>query len=99
MKVQIKRNQSELEVTVFGSLNTETAPILEEEIRQKWDEEIKSVVFDFQDLDYISSAGLRLLLLLSKKFAEPKKVAIINIKPEVKEVFLMTGFDAIIDIK
>jgi anti-sigma B factor antagonist len=54
------------------------------------------VVFDFSKLDYISSAGLRVILLVCKSVGEDKKVTIYNAKKDVREVFEMTGFDSFV---
>lgn len=94
MKTLISKDNDQLKVSVSGSLNTETAPDLEKVLIPELKSGIVSVSFDFTDLDYISSAGLRVLLLVCKKVGEDGKVIVKNAKPGVKEVFQMTGFDA-----
>jgi len=99
MKTNIAKENSIMKIQVSGIINTETAPEFEKEIMSKFDDFITSVVFDFSQLDYISSAGLRVLLLVCKKVGEDKKVTIRNAKPEVREVFEMTGFDSFLAIE
>ena len=81
--------------TVKGNLDTVTSPDLQSEI-DALDSAVKELVFDFASLDYISSAGLRVMLTANKKMtAAGGSMTIANTKPEVREVFDMTGFSDI----
>ena len=95
----IVKHGNELVVSLRGRLDTNTAPELEARLNE---EEINEalVVLDFTDLEYISSAGLRVLLSLKKKLASLKKeLEIHNINDVVKEVFNVTGFINILTVK
>lgn len=85
-------------VALTGRLDTLTSSDLETALDEVLDK-VQFLVFDFKDLDYISSAGLRVLLtaqkILSKKDGH---VSVINCSPEVKEVFSITGFSDILEI-
>lgn len=80
-----------LTITVKGRLNTITAPELENEIGELND--IKDLTFDLKDLEYISSAGLRVLLKAQKLMDKNEgKMKLINVNSSVNEVFEITGF-------
>ena len=81
-----------------GRLDTVTAPQLEAEIFDNA-ENITELVLDFRDLEYISSAGLRVLLAAQKRFAQTGGVTILDPNETVMEVFEMTGFAEILTIE
>ena len=98
MEINIKHGE-EMIVALQGRLDTTTSQELEAVLEK---EEVKEnlVVLEFKYLEYISSAGLRLLLSLKKKLEkDTKKLEIRNINDVVKEVFNVTGFINILDIK
>ena len=98
MDINIKHGE-EMVVALQGRLDTTTSQELEAVLEK---EEVKEnlVVLEFSELEYISSAGLRLLLSLKKKLEKDnKKLEIRNINDVVKEVFNVTGFINILDIK
>ena len=97
MEISVIRNEK-LVFVLKGRLDTTTAPLLEEKANLENVQE--DLVLDFKDLEYISSAGLRVLLVLKKKLdAIEKSLKIININDVVKEVFNVTGFSNILTIK
>lgn len=86
-------------IELEGRLDTTTSPLLDERINQ---EEIKEslVVIDFKQLEYISSAGLRVLLSTKKKLeASGKALEIHNINDVIREVFNVSGFINILNVK
>ena len=98
MEIQTTRNESTTTVKLIGRLDTMTSSQLEEAL-DEFIEDTIDLVFDMEELEYISSAGLRIILsaqkLLSKKGGN---VSIINCQPDVKEVFSITGFSDILSI-
>ncbi|MBQ1567515.1 MAG: STAS domain-containing protein [Erysipelotrichaceae bacterium] len=80
-----------------GRLDTTTAPELEAELKNSI-EGIDGLEFDLSDLDYISSAGLRVLLFAQKSMMG-KTMIVRNVKPEIMEVFEITGFNDILTIE
>ena len=89
---QEKVDMSTALLTLSGRLDTASAPVLERKIKQ-WGDDITELVLDFADLDYISSMGLRVLLVAKKALkADDRKLTIINMTEPVREVFVMTGF-------
>ena len=98
MEYKIDKNDSKVSVNVSGRIDTTTAPQLEEAILPELDGATE-VEIDFKDLEYISSAGLRLLLMLQKKMnAANGTFKIMNVNDFVMEVLEMTGFKDILTI-
>lgn len=98
MEYNIDKQDTTVNVTVSGRIDTTTAPQLEEALLPEIDD-AKEVVIDFKDLEYISSAGLRLLLMLQKKMNAVKgSFKIMNVNDFVMEVLEMTGFKDILTI-
>ena len=79
-----------------GRLDTNTSPELESEYK-KLDE--KNIVLDLEKLNYISSAGLRVLLTMQKEMNKKGSLEIINVCDEVLDIFEVTGFNDILNIK
>ena len=90
MEIHKERTGDRLRVGVSGRLDTLTAPQLEAELAELTG--VNALVFDFAGLDYISSAGLRVLLTVLKRLPSPGGVSVVNLSPVVREVFDMTGF-------
>ncbi|WP_330366885.1 anti-sigma factor antagonist [Butyrivibrio sp. WCD3002] len=84
-------NGKALTISLEGRLDTTTAPGLEEEINGSL-ENIEELTFDFAKLEYISSAGLRVLLSAQKKMNKQGKMVVKNVSEEVSEIFEVTGF-------
>lgn len=80
-----------LTIEIIGRLDTVTSPQLEEEIKASVGE-ANNLVLDFGKLEYISSAGLRVLLKSQKMMAKKGEMVIVNASETVKEVFELTGF-------
>lgn len=76
---------------IIGRLDTGTAPQLEEAV-QGIDDGVKTLVLDFEKLEYISSAGLRVLLKTQKSMMKKGKMIIKNANESIREVFELTGF-------
>ena len=97
MTIEIKRNAEETIIKLVGRLDTTTAPALDKTIG----EDIagtKSLVLDVKELEYISSAGLRVFLGAQKKMQKIGSMKVKNVREEVMEVFEMTGFADILTI-
>lgn len=87
-----------IQYTLEGRLDTSTAPELEEEIK-KISGDTKELVFDFAGLDYISSAGLRVLLAAQKTMMKQGNMKVINVNETINEVFEVTGFSDILTVE
>ena len=98
MTIEIKKNADELVLEITGRLDTITAPALDKTINENLGE-IKCLILDFKNLEYISSAGLRVLLGAQKKMQQIGSMKVINVCEEVMDVFEMTGFADILTIE
>ena len=98
MTIEIKRNAKETVIELVGRLDTTTAPSLDKTINDDLGNS-KNLVLDFNNLEYISSAGLRVLLGAQKKLQKIGSMKVINVCEEVMEVFEMTGFADILTIE
>ena len=98
--MEIKKNQSDdsLVVEIIGRLDAATAPQLEKELKSSL-EGIKNLTLDFSKLEYIASAGLRVLLVAQKRMNKQGSMTIKNVSSEVKEVLDMTGFINFLNIE
>ena len=96
MNITRKMNGTELEIALEGRLDTMTAPQLEAELGSLSDAE--SLVLDCGKLDYISSAGLRVLLSAHRIMSARGGMKVININEIVREVLEVTGFTDILTI-
>ena len=87
----LKRNANETVIEIAGRLDTTTAPALEKTINDDIGD-TKNLILDLKRLDYISSAGLRVLLSAQKKMQRLGSMKVINSCDSVMEVFEITGF-------
>ena len=98
MTIEIKKNQEETIIKIVGRLDTITAPALDKTINEDIGD-TKNLVLDVKGMEYISSAGLRVLLVAQKKMQKIGSMKVINVCEEVMEVFEMTGFADILVIE
>lgn len=87
-----------LTIGVEGSIDTLTASDFENKVLQAL-EGVKKLILDFAKVEYVSSAGLRTIILLNEKMEEKDGMTIKNINDEVKDVFEMTGFDELLTLE
>ena len=97
MTIEKIQNGAELNLKVVGRLDTTTAPQLEAEIKQL--DGITNLIFDFEELEYISSAGLRVLLGAQKTMNKQGEMVIKNVNDTINEIFEVTGFIDILTIE
>ena len=98
MIIEASQNGKELIVALSGRLDTTTAPTFEKTIVENIDS-VETLVLDFKGLEYISSAGLRVVLNAQKKMQQVGEMKLINVSSEVMEVFEITGFVDILTIE
>ena len=96
MTITKNQNGSNLTIALEGSLDTLTAPELEAELKL---DGITALTFDFDKLDYISSAGLRVILGAQKVMNKQGEMKVINVGTEIMEIFDITGFSDILTIE
>lgn len=98
MVINKNLDNDKLTISVEGRLDTVTAPELDEVIKNSL-EGIAELIFDFEKLEYISSAGLRVILSAQKQMNKQGSMKVINSGDEIKEIFDVTGFTDIITIE
>ena len=98
MTIEMKKNAAETIIQIVGRLDTITAPALDKTIQEEIGD-TKNLILDMKSLEYISSAGLRVLLGAQKKMQKIGSMKVINVCQEVMDVFEMTGFADILVIE
>ena len=98
MTIEIKKNVEETIIEISGRLDTTTAPALDKTINENITG-VKTLILDLKNLEYLSSAGLRVLLSAQKKMQNVGIMKIINVCELVMDVFEMTGFADILNIE
>ena len=98
MTIEIKKNEQETIIEIVGRLDTITAPALDKTINEDIGDTI-NLVLDVKGMEYISSAGLRVLLSAQKKMQKIGSMKVTGVCEEVMEVFEMTGFADILVIE
>lgn len=99
MNVTSSKNEKTLTVTVQGSVDTVTAPELDKYLQENI-ENVTELIFDFAAVDYISSAGLRVIMMANQTMEEcDGSVTVRNVNEDVMEVFEMTGFDSLLNFE
>ena len=98
MTIEIKRNAEETVIELVGRLDTTTAPALEKTIGESI-ADVKNLVLDLKGLEYLSSAGLRVLLATQKRMQKQGTMTLRNVCEVVMEVFEITGFSDILTIE
>ena len=91
MTIEIKKTTAETTIEIAGRLDTTTAPVLDKTINTDIGH-TENLILDLKGLEYISSAGLRVLLGAQKKMQKIGSMKITNVCKEVMEVFEITGF-------
>lgn len=98
MNINLSQDGSSLTVSLEGRLDTRTAPELDSAMKSNVDG-VTSLTFDLEALDYISSAGLRVLLSCQKAMNRQGKMVVKNANSVVNDIFEVTGFSEILTIE
>ncbi len=98
MTIEKSQEGSRLNITLEGRLDTTAAPRLEAELKRSVSD-IEELIFNFEKLEYISSAGLRVLLSAQKVMNKQGSMTVKNVNDVVMEVFEVTGFVDILTIE
>ena len=98
--LNITKNLEDTKLTVYleGRLDTTTAPQLEESMKESING-VTELVMDFEKLEYISSAGLRVLLSCQKIMSKQGSMKVVHVSDLIKEIFEVTGFIDILTIE
>ena len=98
MDINMQKNGTELTVEVVGRLDSLTAPELEDSLEEVYDG-IDKLILDLAKLEYISSAGLRVLLGASQVMDEQGEMVVRNLTQPVRDVIELVGFDSALNIE
>ena len=98
LNIEKKTNGSELTVTLTGRLDTTTAPALEALFKESLSG-VTVLIIDMETLEYISSAGLRVLLSAQKIMNKQGEMKVIHVSDSIMEIFEVTGFSDILNIE
>ncbi len=98
LKIGTERNDGKLTVTPEGRLDTTTSPELEAVLKDNY-EGLQELVFDMASLEYISSAGLRVLLAAQRVMNKQGTMIVRNINEAIEEIFEVTGFSEILTVE
>ena len=99
MEVKFNKQDSTLTVVISGNIDTVTAPELDAQLQENLSG-IKDLVLDFAAVDYISSAGLRVVLMANQQMEDVDgNMTVKNVNDDVRDVFEMTGFDSLLNLE
>ena len=98
MEIKMTKDNDKLLVALEGRLDTMTSPELEEKLKPELDS-LTELAFDFSGLEYISSAGLRVLLMAAQSMEGKGKMVVKNVNSDIMDIFEVTGFSDILNIE
>ena len=98
MKIEVNKNGNVLTISPFGRLDTSTSPELQVVVTDNIDG-VTDLTFDLKQLDYLSSAGLRVLMSTQKIMNKQGEMRLINVNEDVMDIFDMTGLTDVFDIE
>ena len=98
MKVTSSKNGSACTLTVEGKIDTMTAPELEEAVKSNLPK-CEKMIFDFTNANYITSAGLRVLVYAQRELMKKGGVTVTGVTDSIKKIFTLTGMHKILKIK
>ena len=98
MEINVTKEGTHLTVATAGELDINSAPLLEKDIKDNM-EGIKVLTLDFEGLEYVSSAGLRVLLIVKKLMGSKGDLEIVNVNNKVMEIMDVTGFSKILSLQ
>lgn len=101
LKISYKTTENEIRIKVLEQINIFNAAELEEELTNAIADHTKNFVLDFTELDYISSAGMRILILCAKELAlyDRKFTCLLSASSKVKNIFYLAGLYSVLDVK
>ena len=98
MEIRKTTNHHTLTVSISGRVDTLTAPVLEQELKNSLTD-ITELILDFTEVEYISSAGLRVLLFAHKTMQKQGSMKLVHVTKDVLEILEMTGFISALTIE
>ena len=99
MDIEIRGEGTPTVIALVGRLDTNTSPELERFAEDLHGRGVVNIVVDMADCEFVSSAGLRVIVAMQKRAVVGGSLAFRNVQPDVMDVFTMTGFDKILTIE
>lgn len=99
MQIIKKKTDNIMTVQLEGRLDVRTSPILEGELKYSITDDITELIFDFEQLEYLSSAGIRVIMAAEKVMSRIGEMKIIHVNDDIMDIFVMTGLDEILIIE
>ena len=99
MKVTKQVSSGTLTVLIDGRIDTITAPILERELNYSVTNDITCLIFDFEKVEYMSSAGIRVIMVADKVMSKQGEMKLIHVSEEVFDIFDITGLADLLTIE
>lgn len=99
LKYSIEEKQGKVEVTLSGSLDATNAGDLLEELKKLIGKDIDEIIFLVSDLEYMASAGVRVIIFAKQKIGRDLRVSLVSPQDDVKDVIKMSGLDGFLDIE
>lgn len=96
MKIETIEDGVPYKIALVGRLDTNTSPELEDFATDLHSKDVNDIVVDMANCEFVSSAGLRVIVAMQKRATVGGSLVFCNVQPEVMEVFSMTGFDKIL---
>lgn len=91
MNITTEKNQEALTILLEGRLDTTTSPQLEAELERAITAEVQTLIFDFENLEYMSSAGIRVVMATEEMMSSRGGMKLTHVNDEIMEIFEMTG--------
>lgn len=98
MQIVLKQEGNPTEFAIEGRLDTNTSPQLEEYANKLYADGVTDIIVDMAKCEFVSSAGLRVIVAMQKRAATGGSLEFHNVVPDVMDVFTMTGFDKILTL-
>lgn len=99
MEITKYTNENELTIAIDGRIDTTTAPQLETEVKNSITEKVSKLIFDFTKVEYMSSAGIRVIMASEKVMSQQGEMALSNVNEEIMEIFEMTGLSDLLQFE
>ena len=99
MEIITKQEDETLTMQIDGNIDTVTAPEFEKELKISLTDEVSELIFDFEKVPYMSSAGIRVIMAADKVMQKQGNMKLINVNEEIMEIFEVTGLVDLLNIE
>lgn len=99
MEIRKEMEAGRLLIQIQGRIDTTTAPILEGELKHSVTNEVQELIFDFESVEYMSSAGIRVIMAADKVMSRQGEMKLIHVNEEIMDMLDMTGLTDLLTIE